>query len=69
MGQMNELRSYISRAAGGISLGASLVILGIELPGGIAQAVGLGDALPAASTVSMAGVIVWTVCRVGRARS
>ena len=54
--QAHELWSHISRGSAGISLGASLVILAMQLPGGIAPAVGLGDALPAALIVSMAGV-------------
>jgi hypothetical protein len=61
---MDELRTHISKAAAGISLGASLVILAIRLPGGIAQAVGLGDAMPAALGVSMAGVAAWMVCQI-----
>ena len=65
---MNELWTQISKAAAGISLGASLVILAIRLPGGIAQAVGLGDALPAALGVSMAAVSVWMVCKAVRPR-
>src|SRR5437868_12626065 len=54
--QMHALWSHISRPSAGISLGATLVILAIRLPDGVAQAVALGDALPAALSVSMA---VW----------
>lgn len=65
-GRMREFWSYISTAAAGISFGASLVILAIQLPGGIAQAVGLGHALPAALSVSMGGVATWIVCQLFR---
>ena len=65
---MDELRAHVSRAAAGISLGASLVILAIRLPGGMAQAIGLGDAMPAALGVSMTGVAVWLVCQAVRLR-
>jgi len=59
--QMHALWSHISRPSAGISLGATLVILAIQLPDGVAQAVVLGDALPAALSVSMAGVATWIV--------
>jgi hypothetical protein len=51
--QMHALWSHISRPSAGISLGATLVILAIQLPDGVAQAVALGDALPAALSVSI----------------
>ena len=65
---MNELWTQISKAAAGIAFGASLVILAIQLPGGVAQAIGLGDALSAALSVSMAAVAVWVVCQLVRPR-
>ena len=62
--QMHALCSHISRPSAGISLGATLVILAIQLPDGVAQAVVLGDALPAALSVSMAGVATWIVSQI-----
>ena len=62
--QMHALWSHISRPSAGISLDATLVILAIQLPDRVAQAVALGDALPAALSVSMAGVATWIVSQI-----
>jgi len=48
----------------GAQVSATLVILAIQLPDGVAQAVVLGDALPAALSVSMAGVATWIVSQI-----
>ncbi|MBV8774273.1 MAG: hypothetical protein JO166_18345 [Deltaproteobacteria bacterium] len=39
-----EIPSYILRTSAGIAFAAALVVLAIKLPGGVADAVGLGDA-------------------------
>src|SRR5205823_14144697 len=62
--QMHAQWSHISRPSAGISSGATLVILAIQLPDGVAQAVVLGDASPAALSVSMAGVAAWIVTQI-----
>ena len=66
MHRVLEIWSQISRAAAGISFGASLVILAIELRSDIGGVGGSSDVLAAALDVSMAAVYAWVVCQVFR---
>lgn len=62
--QMHALWSHIFTSQRRNFLGSTLVILAIQLPDEVAQAVVLGDALPAALSVSMAGVATWIVSQI-----